>query len=79
MLDFHSYLEHCTGTNARSVIRPLAIDTSNSVAYPILDWISPHRMHASKDAVKVRHCTTVISPAIACIHGTFKICLYSKA
>ena len=22
-------------------------------------------MHASKDAVKVRHCTTVISPAIA--------------
>ena len=34
----------------------------------MLDWISPHWMQASKVAVKVRHCTTVISPAIACIH-----------
>ena len=55
------------------------IEPDEDTVYPILDWISPHWMHASKVAVKVRHCTTVISPAIACIHSTFKICLYSKA
>ena len=62
-----------TGTKRLSVISPLTGDTAKKSLYPVLDCISPHWMHASNAAVKVRHCTTVISPAILRSHGSCKM------